>query len=170
MLPFRSTWVHPRCFVDRCTFFCLAIVLSVLLRYTYSDYQFDIFKLFHLVIYLTTETLTILGMWYNCYLIFGSIYNLQKSVLQQRKTSIYISLCLFSARNCTREGQIKCAEGIQCIWETQVCDGYSSCLDESDEGDHCLGNTYALLIVYLVFYLISDMKFNCTSFILRRQW
>jgi hypothetical protein len=37
------------CFVDRCLSFCpflLAIVLSVLLRYTDSDYPFDIFKLF----------------------------------------------------------------------------------------------------------------------------
>jgi len=37
------------CFVDRCLSFCtffLAIVLSVLLRYTDSDYTFGIFKLF----------------------------------------------------------------------------------------------------------------------------
>jgi len=38
------------CFVDRClsfcTFFLLTIVLSVLLRYTDSDYPFGIFKLF----------------------------------------------------------------------------------------------------------------------------
>jgi hypothetical protein len=35
------------CFVDRClSFFFLAIVLSVLLRYTDSDYPFGIFKLF----------------------------------------------------------------------------------------------------------------------------
>ena len=37
------------CFVDRCLSFCiflLAIVLSVLLRYTDSDYPFGIFKLF----------------------------------------------------------------------------------------------------------------------------
>ena len=35
------------CFVDRCHFvlFALAIVLSVLLRYTDSDYPFDIFNL-----------------------------------------------------------------------------------------------------------------------------
>jgi hypothetical protein len=35
------------CFVDRCLSFCTfpeAIVLSVLLRYTYSDYPFVIFK------------------------------------------------------------------------------------------------------------------------------
>jgi len=76
---------------------------------------------------------------------------------------------MFSARNCTREGQIKCADGIQCIWETRVCDGYSSCLDGSDEGDHCLGNTYALLIVYLIFYHVNDMKSVCIVFILRRH-
>jgi hypothetical protein len=37
------------CFVDRCLSFCtflLAIVLSVLLRYTDSDYSFGILKLF----------------------------------------------------------------------------------------------------------------------------
>ena len=37
------------CLVDRCLFFCtflLAIVLSILLRYTDSDYPFGIFKLF----------------------------------------------------------------------------------------------------------------------------
>jgi hypothetical protein len=37
------------CFVDRCfpfALFLLAIVLSVLLRYTDSDYPFGIFKLF----------------------------------------------------------------------------------------------------------------------------
>jgi hypothetical protein len=37
------------CFVDRCLSFCtflLDIVLSVLLRYTDSDYPFGIFKLF----------------------------------------------------------------------------------------------------------------------------
>ena len=37
------------CFVDRCLSFCtflFAIVLSVLLRYTDSDYPFGIFKLF----------------------------------------------------------------------------------------------------------------------------
>jgi hypothetical protein len=37
------------CFVDRCLSFCtffLAIVLSVLLRYTDSDYPFGILKLF----------------------------------------------------------------------------------------------------------------------------
>jgi len=36
------------CFVDRCPFvlFILVIVLSVLLRYTDSDYPFGIFKLF----------------------------------------------------------------------------------------------------------------------------
>jgi hypothetical protein len=35
------------CFVDRCVYFCvflLTIVLSVLLRFTDSDYPFDIFK------------------------------------------------------------------------------------------------------------------------------
>ena len=63
-LLFRNTWVHPRffsgvrvtrslllyvCFVDRCLFFVLlllAIVLSVRLRYTESDYLFGIFKIF----------------------------------------------------------------------------------------------------------------------------
>ena len=35
------------CFVDRClSFFLLAIMLSVLLRYTDSDYHFGIYKLF----------------------------------------------------------------------------------------------------------------------------
>jgi hypothetical protein len=37
------------CFVDRCLSFCsflLAVALYVLLRYTDSDYPFDIFKLF----------------------------------------------------------------------------------------------------------------------------
>jgi hypothetical protein len=37
------------CFVDRCLSFCtflFATVLSVLLRYTDSDYPFGIFKLF----------------------------------------------------------------------------------------------------------------------------
>ena len=37
------------CFVGHCLFFCtflLAIALSVLLRYTDSDYPFGIFKLF----------------------------------------------------------------------------------------------------------------------------
>ena len=37
------------CFVDRCLSFCtffLAIVLSILLRYTDYDYPFGIFKLF----------------------------------------------------------------------------------------------------------------------------
>ena len=41
------------CFVDRCLSFCTfcwAIVLSVLLRYTDSDYFFDIFKLFLCII------------------------------------------------------------------------------------------------------------------------
>jgi hypothetical protein len=42
------------CFVDRCLSFCtfsffLAIVMSVLLRYTDSDYPFGIFKLFLLL-------------------------------------------------------------------------------------------------------------------------
>jgi hypothetical protein len=86
------------------------------------------------------------------------------------KRHYYLSLCSFSVRNCTREGQIKCADAIQCILETRVCDGYSSCLDGSDEGDHCLGNTYALLKVYLIFYLVNDMKSDCKTFILRRQW
>ena len=62
-LPFRSTWVHPRflvgfvllfsfmCMFCRSLFvllyfFLLAIVLSVLLRYTDSDCHFGIFKLF----------------------------------------------------------------------------------------------------------------------------
>ena len=63
-LPFQRTWVHPRFFsgvrVTRylllyyilqivvCPFvlFLLAIVLFVLLRFTDSDYPFDIFKLF----------------------------------------------------------------------------------------------------------------------------
>ena len=36
------------CCIDRCLSFCtfLVIVLSVLLRFTYFDYSFDIFKLF----------------------------------------------------------------------------------------------------------------------------
>jgi hypothetical protein len=40
------------CFVDRCLSFCpfMAIVLSVL-RFTYSDYPFGIFKLFFLTKY-----------------------------------------------------------------------------------------------------------------------
>jgi hypothetical protein len=43
----RSTWVHSMCFsifVDRClsfVLFLLAIVLSILLQYTDSDYPFD---------------------------------------------------------------------------------------------------------------------------------
>jgi hypothetical protein len=43
--------VFQVCFVDRCPFvlFLLAIVLSVLLRYTDSDYHFGIFKLFLLI-------------------------------------------------------------------------------------------------------------------------
>ena len=61
--PFRSTWVHPRVLVgfvlldlNFSSMFCrslfvllsvsLAIVLSVLLRYTDSDCPFGIFKLF----------------------------------------------------------------------------------------------------------------------------
>jgi len=50
----RVTWslVLYVCFVDRClsfcTFFLMAIVLSVLLRYTDSDYAFSIFKLFYI--------------------------------------------------------------------------------------------------------------------------
>ena len=65
-LPFRSTWVHPPvfsrvrvtrslalyvCFVNRCLSFCtfsLAIVFSVLLRYTDSDCAFGIVKLLSL--------------------------------------------------------------------------------------------------------------------------
>jgi hypothetical protein len=42
------------CFVDRClpfVLFLLAIVLSVLLRYTDSDYPFGIFKLFLVVVF-----------------------------------------------------------------------------------------------------------------------
>ena len=41
------------CFVDRCSFvrFLLATVLSVLLRYTDSDYPFGIFKLFLRLLY-----------------------------------------------------------------------------------------------------------------------
>ena len=64
LLTLPNTWVQPPvfsgvrvtrslvlyiCFVDRCLFFCifpLAIVLSVLLRYTDSDCLFGIFKLF----------------------------------------------------------------------------------------------------------------------------
>jgi hypothetical protein len=46
------------CFVDRglsfCPFFLLATVLSVLLRYTDSDYLFGIFKLFLLILYYST--------------------------------------------------------------------------------------------------------------------
>ena len=44
----RSLVLHV-CFVDRCLSFCtfsFAIVLSVLLRYTDSDYPFGIFKFF----------------------------------------------------------------------------------------------------------------------------
>jgi len=54
--PLVLSWVHITrtlvncvCFVDRCLSFALflfAIVLSVLLRYTNSDYLFGIFKLF----------------------------------------------------------------------------------------------------------------------------
>ena len=40
-------------FVDRClSFIFLAIALSVLLQFTDSDYPFDIFKLFHIILHL----------------------------------------------------------------------------------------------------------------------
>ena len=45
--PPRAPLVLSVCFVDRCfVLFLLAIVLSVLLRYTDSDYPFGIFRLF----------------------------------------------------------------------------------------------------------------------------
>ena len=62
LLPFRSTWVHSRFLMGFCYLICrfmccrslfvlsscflLAIVFSVLLRFTDSDYSFGIFKLF----------------------------------------------------------------------------------------------------------------------------
>ena len=73
-LSYKTFWVHPRfsvgfvtrslvlyvCFVDRClsfVLFLLAIVLSVLLRYTYSDYPFGIFKLFLAVLWASWRSL-----------------------------------------------------------------------------------------------------------------
>ena len=49
----------PRIFV-LLYFFLLAIVLSVLLRYTDSDYPFGIFKLFLLIIYPWTVNMIIM--------------------------------------------------------------------------------------------------------------
>jgi len=43
------------CFEDYCLFFLLAIMLSVLLRYTDSDYPFGIFKL--ILLYTQTSCL-----------------------------------------------------------------------------------------------------------------
>ena len=54
------------CFVDRCLSFCtflLAIVLSVLLRYTHSGCPFDIFKLFFFVG--NSERTSYIGTWNN---------------------------------------------------------------------------------------------------------
>jgi hypothetical protein len=60
------------CFVDRCLSFCtflLAIVLSVLLQYTDSDYPFGIFKFFLLkqwtdVLCFVTAHFVIFNTWY----------------------------------------------------------------------------------------------------------
>jgi len=52
------------CFVDHCPFllFLLAIVLSVLLRFTDSDYHFDIFKLFLARRFTIIVIIQVLGM------------------------------------------------------------------------------------------------------------
>jgi len=42
-----------------------------------------------------------------------------------------------------QEGQVKCADGIQCISKYDICNKYTDCNDESDEDeDMCKGTMY----------------------------
>ena len=49
------------------------------------------------------------------------------------------SMLIFLARECPR-GTIRCANNIECVVESQLCDGYAECSDKSDEDvDACKG-------------------------------
>ena len=98
------------CFVDRglsfCPFFLLATVLSVLLRYTDSDYLFGIFKLFLLILYYSTlaeQELPTLPehlssssfQWGSCYSIFSFICMFCRSLFVLFYFFIQPLCCLF---------------------------------------------------------------------------
>ena len=56
----------------------------------------------------------------------------------------------FSAMECDND-KVKCEDGIQCIYKSELCDIYTHCNDESDEDKHmCKGET---LCVRFYFHL-----------------
>lgn len=51
-----------------------------------------------------------------------------------------------SGRPCS-EGHIKCNDGLQCIPDSSMCDGWARCNDESDEDENfCKGETSYICI------------------------
>ena len=45
--------------------------------------------------------------------------------------------------------EIKCTDGLQCVKETAICNGYVDCADGSDESeDVCKGNSFIILHVF----------------------
>ena len=51
-----------------------------------------------------------------------------------------MTICIIVAWECPR-GARKCKNNIQCVSETGICDGHSTCADGSDEDDDmCRGN------------------------------
>ena len=51
-----------------------------------------------------------------------------------------MTFCIIVAWECPR-GARKCKNNIQCVSETSICDGHSTCADGSDEDDDmCRGN------------------------------
>ena len=51
------------------------------------------------------------------------------------------TILFFSATECDNDN-VKCDDGIQCIYKSDVCDKYTDCKDKSDEDeDMCKGET-----------------------------
>ena len=88
-----------QCFINHCGFLCLffflTIALSVLLRYTASNYPFDVFKLFLYQTKLPRRHLDVLSLSLNQYSPHVSmslyiIYYLEMPLLKTTKTQLFL--------------------------------------------------------------------------------